>query len=220
MNTISWFTKSSPIKCGKIFISKRTKSYLLDDFFEKILLRLKDEFQLLADNWYCYSENGVKGTEEVFALIERSYVGLFNNALVKCFPNDSVLQEYSVRMENGSYVRGDYLVRHGESNILFEAKQRQFDGRKYTVADSIKFLKPFIRQGFKYYNAEKNYYRGTTFISSLVFEWVRHPHHLDLVRKWDEEEDDGITDFYCLYRTELAGLMVYGNLEQVRKSEM
>src|SRR5687768_15938812 len=117
MDSISWIKATSEIQKGNIFISKRADKYLLKDFFEKVLIRFQSELQLLAHNWYCYSENDKDGTEEVFSLIERSYIGLFNNALVKSFPSDSVLQEYSVRQENGIYVRGDYLVRHENSNI-------------------------------------------------------------------------------------------------------
>ncbi|MBK6840059.1 MAG: hypothetical protein IPG90_18730 [Bacteroidetes bacterium] len=117
--------------------------------------------QKLADQWYNYSEDEKNGVEEVFALIERSYIGLFNNAVVKSFPQDSVLQEFSVHLGGRNYVRNDYLVKHwdGERSIslLFEAKQRQFDGRNYSLAETKAFLDPFILQGKKYYIAETQY---------------------------------------------------------------
>ncbi len=151
-------------------------------------------------------------------MIERSYVGLFNNAVIRSFPEDSVLQEYSVHVDGRKYIRGDYLVKHQSTNILFEAKQRPFDGKTYEPADTKIFLDAFIKQGMEYYNAEQHNYNGSTFVSSLVFEWVRYPKHLELVntKSWNED-DDGITDFYCLYHTDIAGLMVYGNLEKVKE---
>jgi hypothetical protein len=201
------------------FSTVRNSNSVLKYFFEKTLLQFKHELQVLASQWYYYSnEDGTPGTNDVFGLIERSYVGLFNNAIIKCFPNDAVLQEYSVHLGGRQYVRGDYLVKHWDDNkpinILFEAKQRLFDGIDYTPDETRIFLSEFITQGKKYYMAEQKYYLDAdTYVSSLVFEWVRYKEHLDKILKWSSL-DDGVTDFYCLYHTDGAGLMVYGNLEK------
>jgi hypothetical protein len=212
---INWLEEKTEIKKAKTFISKRTENFLLKNFFENVLSQFQKELQLLADSWYCYSEDGKCGTEEIFALIERSYVGLFNNAVIRCFPNDAVLQEYSVHLGGRNYVRCDYLVKHQAMNILFEAKQRTFDGKKYNDKETEMFLSPFVEKGMKYFNAEEKYYVDTTFVSSLVFEWVRYSEHLKQVLMWSNE-DDTITDFYSLYHTDNAGLMVYGNLKKVK----
>lgn len=218
---LTWLPKTQRIIQKDVWLSKRLVDPALKKFFEKTLLAFSTELQLLADQWYNYSEDGKNGVDEVFALIERSYVGLFNNAVVKSFPQDSVLQEFSVHLGGRNYVRGDYLVKHWEGDhslsILFEAKQRQHDGRKYSMSETKAFLDPFIKQGKKYYKAEPQYYRDDTYISSLVFEWVRYPEHLKNVLSWSDEDDE-ITDFYCLYHTERSGLMVYGNLEKVKSN--
>ena len=216
---LTWHPSPQKIKQEKIWLSDRLSDPALRNFFEESLQAFTAELQKLADQWYNYTEDEKNGIEEVFALIERSYVGLFNNAVVKSFPNDSSLQEFSVHLGGRNYVRGDYLVKHWEGDrslsILFEAKQRQHDGRKYSMSETKAFLDPFIEQGKKYYNAEPQYYRDETYISSLVFEWVRYSEHLKNVLSWSDD-DDGITDFYCLYHTNTVGLMVYGNLAKVQ----
>lgn len=216
---LTWLPSTQNLIQQEVWLSDRLVDPALKIFFDKTLRAFTKELQLLADQWYNYSEDGKKGVDEVFALIERSYVGLFNNAVVKSFPNDSALQEFSVHLGGRNYVRGDYLVKHWEGDrslsILFEAKQRQHDGRKYSMSETKAFLDPFIEQGKKYYIAETQYYQDETYISSLVFEWVRYPEHLKNVLSWSDD-DDGITDFYCLYHTNTAGLMVYGNLTKVQ----
>jgi hypothetical protein len=152
-------------------------------------------------------------------LIERSYVGLFNNAVIRSFPLDAALQEYSVHLGGRKYIRCDYLVKHWDGknsiDILFEAKSRQFNGKVYSTEDSKQFFAPFIEQGEKYYQIEEKYYLGTCYVSSLVFEWVRKKKHVEQVLNW-KDMDDGITDFFCFYHSDVAGLMVYGNLKKVK----
>lgn len=216
---INWLDTKSKISSEKIFISKRIEDASLRNFFEQTLTQFHDELQMLADQWYGYDEDGKAGTDEVFALIERSYVGLFNNAVIKSFPKDSVLQEYSVHLGGRKYIFGDYLVKHWEGersiNLLFEAKQRQFNGKAYSKEATELFLNPFIEQGQRYYMAEEKYYNECTYISSLVFEWVRKVKHLKPVLEWNNDED-GVTDFYRFYHSDTAGLMVYGNLKKVK----
>ncbi len=208
------------IQSGKIFISDRIKNPGLQDFFHKTLEGFQNELQHLADMWYNFPFKGIPGENEVFALIERSFVGLFNNSVVRNFPIDAVLQEYSIDCGNKKYKRADYLVKHfyrgEELNILFEAKQRAYDGKSYSENEIKEFLKPFIEQAKSYYEVEKQYIKGQTWVASLVFEWVRYPELVEKVHKYDEEEDDGVTDFYCFFHTEQSGLMVYGNLNAVK----
>ena len=76
------------------------------------------------------------------------------------------------------------------------------------MSETKAFLDPFIEQGKKYYIAETQYYQDETLYFFIGFEWVHYPEHLKNVLSWSDE-DDGITDFYCLYHTNTAGLMVY-----------
>jgi hypothetical protein len=71
---------------------------------------------------------------------------------------------------------------------------------------------PFINQARMYYEAEKDYYKGDTYLASLVVEWVRHKNQRDQVLGWNNLDDD-VTDFYCFYYSNVAGLMAYGNLQ-------
>lgn len=210
--------KAKRIKATTVYVSERISEREVSIFFKRILREFKNELQLLADQWYNYEPgiDGESGTEDVFALIERSYVGLFNSAVIRCFPKDATLQEFSVQEGRKSYVRGDYLVKHLRKgkpiNFLFEAKQRVFDGRKYESEELIKYFDPFISQCKKYYEAEKNFYVGDTYLVPLVFERVRYSEHCKMVMELDDNNDDGVTDFYCFIHTDVAGLMVYGKI--------
>ena len=46
-------------------------------------------------------------------------------------------------------------------------------------------------------------------------EWVRYRDHVEKVLNW-KDLDDGVTDFYCFFHSDVAGLMVYGNLKNVQ----
>jgi hypothetical protein len=196
----------------------RIKNPIVSNFFFKVLDGFHQELLLLCNHWYNYelSIDKTAGYNDVFGLIERTYVGIFNNSVVKNFPDDAVLQEFSVHLGGKKYVRADYLVKHiepnGYVNILFEAKQRQFDGKDYNKEQTSSYLDPFMEQAKKYVSSEKTYYKGETYLSTLVFEWVRLEKHVNQVKNWSNE-DDGITDFYCFYHSDNAGLMVYGTIK-------
>lgn len=211
------------IKSSTPYFSKWLKSSIEKPFFENVLNEFGKELQSLAYNWYNYiDEDGSDGTKDVFALIERSYVGVLNNAVIKCYNKDSVLQEYSVWNEKNVNVgRADYLVKHdpGKDEIifLFEAKQREYDGVVYDNKGMSVFYESFIEQGKKYYDAEKKYFTTLTYVVPIIFEWVRHPKHLDDLLK--DNSEDGQTDFYCLYHNGEGGLMVYGKLVKMEKEK-
>ena len=117
------------LPCWKL----RLKEKSLFTFFEKVLTQFHGELEILSQQWYIY-EGGIDGNpgfNDVFTLIERSYVGLFNNAVIRSFPLDATLQEFSVHLGGRKYIRCDYLVKHWDGknsiDILFEAKGRQFN---------------------------------------------------------------------------------------------
>lgn len=200
------------------YVSKERLNPSLQNFFKVVLDEFQRELQLIASQWYNYENEHGAGTDDIFALIERTYVGIFNNAIIRLFPNDAVVQEFSVEVGKGKYNRCDYLVKHwhkGNSiNLMFEAKQRQFDGKDYSPEESKSFLADFLNQGRGYFEAEKQFYLGAqTYVVSLVFEWVRYLEHLKQAFKYSNDCDDGVTDFFCFYHTDTAGLMVYGNVE-------
>lgn len=185
-------------------------------FFKSVFNEFRNELQLIADKWYTYPN----GTKDVFSLIEMSCVGVLNNAVKRCYPNDAVLLEYSAWNENDKHIgRGDYLVKHivtdTEINFLFEAKHHEYKpgyGKKDVNEAMHKLYEPFLQQGKKYYHAEEKYYKGDTYVVPLVFEWVR-----DYEKNKDSinNEIDEVSDFFAFYHNNEAGLMVYGMLEKM-----
>lgn len=195
-------------------------------FLSKTLDAFGRELNIVAESMYRYpdTQKGIdnkEGVNDVFALIERSYVGLYNNAIIRSFSQDSTLQEFSVykRQEetdtDKSIGRADFLVRHltetGYINLLFEAKAWQSNWKKYSAEQTREYYKKLYDQAFTYFEAEKLFYTGDTYIITISFDWIRKSSLLDKIVE-EKYEDDGCTHFYYIYHTGEAGLMVYGNV--------
>ena len=188
----------------------------LGDFFQQALKGFHSEMNFVLDEFY--SEE----PEWVFALIERTFVGIWNNALIKTFPSLPVIQEFSVwGDDNKNKGRCDYFVKYKKDgkkfNLVFEAKQYEADGADYGPADTIKFYKKINDKAFKYFDTERKYYKGyggDTFLVSIVFEWIRKEDRLKKAFEWNNK-DDGLTDFYQVFYLENSehGLMVYGHVQ-------
>jgi len=104
--------------------SKRLEKFGIKEFFEKTFVHFKAELNRLRETIYNYNEH-----QFVFALNERAWLGVFNNAIVKAFPTTSVtLQEYGVYSPINFVGKADFLVHWTDNNgkvfyFLFEAKQ-------------------------------------------------------------------------------------------------
>ena len=180
------------------------------------MMKFGEELDMLCIQMY-------KGNEaDMFSLIERTYIGLLNNAIVRYY-NEKVttLQEFSVWNKNKLVGRADLLVRIKFDNeivyILFEGKQREFDGKEYVSSQLEIFFETFETQARKYYDAEKEDYNEQVFIVPIVFEWIRTQKKLTQVLNWETDRDDGHTDFYAVYHSNCqtednSGLMVYGKV--------
>ena len=166
-----------------------------------------------------------KGKEaDMFSLIERTYIGLLNNAIVRFYGEKvTTLQEFSVWKDKKLVGRADLLVRiKFDTNIvyfLFEGKQREFDGKEYLNNELESFFGGFENQARKYYDAEQDDYDEQVFIVPIVFEWIRTKKKLSQVLNWEKDEDDGHTDFYSVFHSNFegddnSGLMVYGKVVQ------
>jgi hypothetical protein len=200
------------------------------EFINESLNAFGKELEVVAESMYRYPNNlmGIDGKEsinDVFALIERSYVGLYSNAVVRCFPDDAVLQEFPIYQKDEIsnkekfLGRADLFIVHKAGNnvinLLFEAKAFPAEWKKSDSEKLKSYYKGVHDQAFSYYNSEKDFYTGDTYIITINFDWIRNPHLLDEVLK-EEYGDDGCTDFYTIYHTKNeAGLMVYGNITKV-----
>jgi hypothetical protein len=72
----------------------------LQEFFDKTFQYFGKEINSLARTVFNQKE-----THNVFALIERAWVGTLNNAIIRAFPEDAVtLQEFAVYDKNKKIV--------------------------------------------------------------------------------------------------------------------
>ena len=204
------------------FIEKtRLREYELEIFFEKSLDCLKMELQRLRNTIYNYNQH-----EYLFALNERAWVGAFNNAVIRAFPdNATTLQEFGVYNKHSFIGRADFLVNWktpaGKTlYLLFEAKQYEEVSKSEMLNDSSLYLNTVREQGQKYFEAETDYYLDkTVFIVPLVFGWIRQTGNLSIAKSYFENENkkDKSTDFCYLYYEGEFGAWVYGNVHRAKK---
>jgi len=179
-----------------------------------------NELNFVANQMYNYpdAKKGIDNKEsinDVFALIERSYVGLFNNAIIRGFPNSATLQEFSVYNKNKSSGRADLLVTHALANnefinLLFEAKVGVATVNDYSADYRKIYYEKLYNQAYKYFLVEKEFYTGESYIITISFDWIRHDYILTEILK--DRFIDTVSDFFFVYYTNEAGLSVYGNL--------
>jgi hypothetical protein len=199
----------------KLILSERIQKVDHQDFFKGVLTKFAEELGALCKEMYMGKES------EMFSLIERTYIGILNNAIVRLYDDRvTTLQEFSVWDTEKIVGRADFLVKMNfkdhKTYFLFEGKHREFIGKIYSGSNLENDYNDFIFQALKYYNAEKKYYEEPVFIVAIIFEWIRNQHRLDQVLNWPDE-DDGLTDFYMLLRSynvanDNSGLMVYGKV--------
>lgn len=203
-------------------IHKKHFDKFVESFFSKILEQFGAELNLLANEMYQYP-NGLKGKygkdseNDVFDLIERTYVGLFNNAIIRSFPELATLQEFPVYNEGDAQGRADLLVvknsAQGTVNLLFEAKCSRLADRDYTRKETLQYYNMMIKQGKEYFKAESDYYRGKTFIVALAFDILGK----ELTQKFLKEKyKDKITDYYYIYHTNDSGLAISVDVRKAR----
>jgi hypothetical protein len=184
----------------------------LNIFFERTFNSFHEELQLLRNTMYKSEQS-----KDIFALNERTWVGILNNAILKAFPNDEVstLQEFGVyHDENKNHIgRADYLVCWEDKYLLFEAKQYE-ETSIAKNANKLEMKAMYERekgQAEKYYNAEKIYYgEKKVYIIPIYFGWMRKE---GLVQRGkDYKIDDDETDFCALYYESNNGVWVYGKV--------
>ncbi|MCU0460530.1 MAG: hypothetical protein MUF36_00735 [Bacteroidales bacterium] len=184
---------------------------------EKFLKRtfeffLTDEIERLSSTFFSKYR-----PENVFALNERAWVGVLNNAILKAFPENSwTLQEFSIyNSENAHKGRADLLVLWEYNglkyNLLFEAKHQGKATIKHLFEDTGSSFEKIKEQAMGYYMEEIRYYNYKTFIVPIGFEWIRKPEVLSKAKKYFKQPDES-TDFCYLYHDNNNGMWVYGKI--------
>jgi hypothetical protein len=203
---------------SEIFFRKETQqNYELKEFFDKTFKYFHKEIFLLRST--IFSE---KKQYKVFALIERAWVGVLNNAIIKAFPDDSVtLQEYGVYGNDEKlHGRSDLLVRwtnkkEEEFYLLFEAKCYEEVKEKELYIDTESYFKPIIDQAQKYYDVEKEYYSDKkAYLVVISFGWIRKEGMIEKAKEYFhmDNKEDSYTDFCYLYYEGKEGMWVYGKI--------
>jgi hypothetical protein len=186
---------------------------------EKFLKRtfeffLTDEIERLRSTFF-----SVYRPENVFALNERAWVGVLNNAIIKAFPENSwTLQEFSIyNSENTHIGRADLLVLWEYNglkyNLLFEAKHHGEATIKHLFDNTGPSFKNIKDQAMRYYEEEIKNYKYNTYIVPVGFEWIRKPVVLEKAKEYFKNTvnmEDISTDFCYLYHDNNNGMWVYG----------
>lgn len=186
-------------------------------FFENVFKSFHKELHLLADNVY------QNKPDKIFQYIERTWVGVFNNAVRRAYPDAVTLEEFSVGLEN-SYGRADYFVRlpDHEIDMLFEAKMYEDMGNdKNEYTETQYWYNEVINQARSYYNAEATDYLPNTYAIALIFGWMRKPTALQRARAYMQSTDEekakkDPTDFCAFFTDSKNGLWVYGKVEKAK----
>lgn len=188
------------------------------EFFERIFHELHKELERLLETFH----KNEKLKRYVFALNEATWVGLFNNAIIRSFgENVTTLQEMGIYEEKKFYGRVDFLVHWKSSenaepiHFIFEAKQNEEQNSKTILNDSSAYLENIQKQGEGYYNANKLYYKNDrVFIVPIVWGWIRKKGLIEEALKYKgfKSEIDEHIDFCSLYYEGSNGVWVYGKV--------
>ncbi len=202
-------------KYNSFFSTKVLNDELVCDFFIRVLRRFNWEINKVADTFYSY---GPDSTNDLFEQTERCLLGIFINSVLKVFPVDAIMEEYSVYRKK-NIGRADLLIRHYYNNhsvgFLIEAKREIFTGQSYNKTQIRTLFSEPLTQAKKYYNSEKKLFPATTYIIPVIFERVYGEEKVERVKKtiWE----NSVVDFYSFYHTKNAGLLVYGMVQLVKK---
>ena len=192
------------------------RQFGLNDFFTKTFEQFKAELNRLHDTIYNYNDHKL-----LFALNERAWLGVFNNAIINAFPESAVtLQEFSVYNEGKFVGRADFLVHWKAGNgkefyLLFEAKQYEETSRSKILNDTWDDLNKIKLQAQKYFDAEISYYEGkTVYIIPIAFGWIKKEGFLDEAKKYflKGQQKDQTSDFCALFYENEVGMWIYGKI--------
>jgi hypothetical protein len=206
------------IKCEPYIHSQRTTELGLKGFIENTFNCFYIELSRLRDTLYNYEEHHF-----IFALNERTWIGILNNAIIKAYPNSVTLQEYGVHSPTKFVGRADLLVQWNHPNgkiyyLIFEAKQYKEQSFNTLLKDDEEYLKSIKDQGQKYFDAETTYYKDkNVYVIPIVFGWIPNKMFLDKAKQYFAVKDgDKASDFCYLYHEGDSGVWVYGKIYETK----
>lgn len=197
--------------------TSQTQVQDFDQFIAKAIDSFTGELNKIADCFYSYerSPDGFRGFDNVFKIIERTWVGIFQSALLKTDPNIISMQEFNILNGERVFGRCDLLFEwnNGARNqIITEAKSYEFiNDWGESLSDS--FFNRILNQAYGYYESEREYYTQNTYLLALVFEWIRDTNRLEQAKKLMDNWSLNVNpDFISLIAGERRGVFVYGKI--------
>ena len=202
----------------------RPDQFGIKEFLEKTFEQFNKELARLRETIYGYDYDK---PQYIFALNERTWLGVFNNAIIKAFPDATTLQEYGVYKEKEYVGRADFLVYWTDKNgkkfyLLFEAKQHPELSAKNLLIESEYDFDVVREQGMKYIKAEKNYYENkeNVYVIPLFFGWMQGAEMIKMANEYfkpDYKKENVLSDFCYLYSEDNNGAWVYGKVYDAKK---
>ena len=199
----------------KVYINPELKPIGFQKFISQLSVGLCKEINLILKAFYQYDD---KGIDDLFTIIERTWVGILNNSLIRTDHETVTLQEF--RVSNGEKIVGrcDLLFRMNmeQKNIdsIVETKCYEFKDN-WKSCNFEAFYDKILTQNYNYYNAEINYYQPDIYFMVIVFEWIRSADKLEkaknMMDEWDQNTEP-TTDFLTLYMATNRGVFVYGKI--------
>lgn len=192
----------------------------IKSFLRNVLNGLKKEIELVGHAFYGkeMKDESFHGVDKVFSNIERTWVGLWTNAMVR---NTEVptFQEYHVYSDTRLVGRCVLLfqipVDGAPMNFITEVKSQEFVNN-WNTKDTLPYYLYVMDQANKYFKEEVGYYPdGRTRMMALFFEWIGNTMLLDkakdIMKDW-KNNPDLEADFLGLYYGTQRGLFVYGKI--------
>ncbi len=203
---------------------------IFKDTLQVVLVEINTELNKLARAFYSweFEDDDIPAVDNLFRIIERTWVGIFNNALNRSSTNITTLQEFSVWGEQKGVRRCDLLIRFNPNNtahdFITEAKIWEFSSNWKRPTPKA-FYHSIMKQAYGYYEAEKNYYQSyqsNTWLMAFVVEWIRNSNMLEKAIKimdgWDHNTDEE-TDFITLFTGKESGAFIYGKIMSTEEFE-
>ena len=211
----------------KVYVNPNLKPAGFNSIIRNVLGKIKKELNKIVSAYYTYNVNTNEiSADNIFRIIERTWVGVLNNALTMVDPEIATLQEFSVWSDERNIGRCDLSFRHyheGEKDdFVTEAKVWECTNNWETPTPP-EFYRGILGQAYNYYSTEKKYYddyRSNVWLFAFVIEWIRNKTMLDaakeIMSKWDPEKDPD-TDFLTLYIGTERGAFVYGKIVSAKE---
>lgn len=207
-----------------IYLSSYIKEQFFAEMIKEALKSTELELNQIYKTFYSYDRqqmgDSYSGLDNLFRIIERSWVGIFNNALLKVDSSITTLQEFSVWDTERSIGRCDLLFAFEKdgrrADFIAEAKLSEFKAN--WKKEGVKgFYLSRLKQAFDYFEPEKKYYesyKSDVWLMVIIVEWMREkmvPVADSIMQSW-KEDDDPECDFLTFYDGGSSGAFLYGKV--------